>query len=53
MLISDGNDANDIIKYILNSKKKNYIELVGSKYKADIKSGRYSEEILNKIYYGN
>ena len=51
MLISDGNDANDILKYILNSKKKNYIEIVGSKYKADIKSGKYSEEILNKIKY--
>ena len=51
MLISDGNDASDIIKYILNSLKKDYIEIVGSKYKQDIKSGKYSEEILNKIKY--
>ena len=51
MLISEGNDASDIIKYVLKSMKKNYIELVGSKYKNDIKSGRYSEEILNKIKY--
>ena len=51
MLISEGNDASDIIKYLLNSMKKKYNELVGSKYKADIKSGRYSEEILNKIKY--
>ena len=51
MLISEGNDASDILKYVLNSLKKNYIELVGSKYKNDIKSGRYSEEILNKIKY--
>ena len=51
MLISDGNDASDIIKYILNSIKKEYIEIVGSKYKNDLKYGRYSEEILNKIKY--
>ena len=51
MLISEGNDASDIIKYVLKFIKKNYIELVGSKYKNDIKSGRYSEEILNKIKY--
>ena len=51
MLISEGNDASDILKYVLNSLNKNYIELVGSKYKSDIRSGRYSEEILNKIKY--
>ena len=51
MLISEGNDASDIVKYVLNSLNKNYIELVGSKYKNDIKSGQYSEEILNKIKY--
>ena len=51
MLISEGNDASDILKYVLTSINKNYIELVGSKYKSDIKSGIYSEEILNKIKY--
>ena len=51
MLVSEGNDGSDIVKYLLNSINKNYIELVGSKYKKDIKSGRYSEEILNKIKY--
>ncbi len=51
MLISDGNDAGEILKYLLANIKKKYIELVGSKYKSDIKSGRYSEEILNKIKY--
>ena len=51
MLISEGNDGSDIVKYLLNSIGKKYIELVGSKYKADIKKGRYSEEILNKIKY--
>ena len=62
MLISEGNDGNDIIKFLMESKnrqnegnrekkKYNYIELVGSKYKKDIKSGKYSEEILNKIKY--
>ena len=51
MLISEGNDGSDIIKYLLNSLNKRFIDLVGSKYKADIKSGRYSEEILNKIKY--
>ncbi len=51
MLISEGNDGNDIIKYLLDSLGKKYIELVGSKYKKDIKDGRYSEEILNKIKY--
>ena len=51
MLISEGNDSSDIIKYLLNSIKKNYIELVGSKYKSDTKSGSYTEEILNKIKY--
>ena len=38
ILIYDGNDGRDIIKYILKSLKKNYFELVGSKYKIDIKS---------------
>ena len=51
MLISEGNDGSDIIKYLLDTLGKKYIELVGSKYKKDIKSGRYSEEILNKIKY--
>ena len=51
MLVSDGNDASDIVKYILVTMKKVYIEMVGSKYKNDIKYGRYSEEILNKIKY--
>ena len=49
MLISEGNDGNDIEKYILNSINKNYIELVGSKFKLDLKTG--SEKILNKIKY--
>ena len=51
MIVSEGNDGSDIVKYLLNSINKNFIELVGSKYKKDIKSGRYSEEILNKIKY--
>jgi len=51
MLISEDNDGSDIIKYLLDSMKRKYIELIGSKYKADIKSGLYSEEILNKIKY--
>jgi len=51
MLISEGNDGSDIVKYLLNSLDKKFIELVGSKYKSDIKSGKYSEEILNKIKY--
>ena len=51
MLISEGNDGSDIVKYLLNSVNRKYIELVGSKYKNDIKYGRYSEEILNKIKY--
>ena len=51
MIISEGNDGSDIIKYLLESQGKKYIELVGSKYKKDIQSGRYSEEILNKIKY--
>ena len=51
MLICEDNDGSDIIKYLLNLIEKKYIELIGSKYKSDIKSGRYSEEILNKIKY--
>ena len=51
MLISEGNDGRDIVKYLLNSENKGYIELIGSKYKSDLISGRYSEEILNKIKY--
>jgi len=51
MIISEGNDGSDIMKYLLESLGKAYIELVGSKYKKDIQSGRYSEEILNKIKY--
>ena len=51
MLISDGNDGSDIVKFILYSLERKFIELVGSKYKADIRSGVYSEDILNKIKY--
>ena len=51
MLISDGNNGSDIVKYLLKKLKKKYIELVGSKYVQDTKSGKYSEEILNKIKY--
>jgi len=49
MLISEGSDSSDIMKYILESLGKKYIELVGTKYTKDL--GRYSEEILNKIKY--
>ena len=48
MLISDGNAASDIIKYLLNSMKKNYIELVGSKYKKDINQGDIVKKYLTK-----
>ena len=51
MLISEGSDARDIVKFVLNSGKKRFIELIGSKYKSDISSSKYSEEILNKIKY--
>ena len=62
MIISEGNDGSDIIKYFFESKNKenegitekkkyNYIELVGSKFKKDIKSDKYREKILNKIKY--
>ena len=51
MLISEGTDGSDIVKYILNKEKRNYIELVGSKFKGDTKTGKYSEEMLNKIKY--
>ena len=51
MLISEGNDSRDIVKYLLNSKNKRFLELIGSKYPNDINSGLYSEEILNKIKY--
>ena len=51
MLISDGNDAGEILKYLLTSINRKYIEIIGSKYKIDTKSGRYTEEILNKIKY--
>ena len=49
MLISEGNDASHITKYLLDSLGKRYIELIGTKYKKDL--GRYSEEVLNKIKY--
>ena len=51
MLISDGNDASEILKTFLKSSKKKYIELIGSKYKTDVNSGSYAEEVLNKIKY--
>ena len=51
MLISEGIDGLDIVKYLLNSEKKSYIELIGSVYKKDLRNVRYSEEILNKIKY--
>ena len=36
MLISEGIDGLDIVKYLLNSEKKSYIELIGSVYKKDL-----------------
>ena len=51
MLISDGNNGSDIVKYLLKKLNKKYIELVGSKYAYDKKSGKYTEEILNKVKY--
>ena len=51
MLIADGDNGSDIIKNLLISMNKRYIELVGSKFINDIKSGKYSEEILNKVKY--
>jgi hypothetical protein len=41
MLISDGNNGSDIVKYLLKNMNKQYIELVGSKYSYDKKSGIY------------
>ena len=51
MLISDGNNGSDIVKYLLKKLNKKYIELIGSKYTSDTKSGKYTEEILNKVKY--
>ena len=51
MLVSDGNNGSEIVQYLLKKLKKKYIELVGSKYTADLKSGKYTEEILNKVKY--
>ena len=51
MLISEENDGSDIAKYLIKKLNKNYIELIGSKYKRDLSSGRYIEEVLNKIKY--
>ena len=51
MRISEGNSASGIMKYLLKKIKRKHTELIGSKYKSDIKSGRYSEEILNKKKY--
>ena len=49
MLISEGNDGNDIVKYLIRLLNKNYIELIGSKYKKDKNSEIYIDKILNKI----
>ena len=51
MLISDGNNGSDIVKYLLKKLNKKYIELIGSKYTSDTKSGKYTVEILNKVKY--
>ena len=51
MLISDGNNGSEIVKFLLKKLNKKFIELVGSKYMADMKSGKYIEEILNKVKY--
>ena len=51
MLISEENDGIYMAKYIINSLFKKYIELVGSKFKLDLKSEKYSKEILNRIKY--
>ena len=49
MLISDGNDTNDIIKYILNVMEKEYIEIVGNINKIDIKYGNIVKKYLIKL----
>ena len=49
MLISEGNDISYIVKYLINSIGKTYIEIVGSKFENDLKTGKYNEEILYKI----
>ena len=38
MLVSDGNNGSEIVKYLLKKLNKKFIELVGSKYTADMKS---------------
>ena len=51
MLISEGSDGMDISKYLFKSEKRGYLEIIGSRYKSDLRSRRYTEEILNKIKY--
>ena len=48
LIIEEDNDW-EIIKDILDSFGKKYIELIGSKFKNDLKSGIYYEKILKKI----
>ena len=50
MLISEGNNGSDIVKYILDLLQKKYIELIGSKFK-ELKEEIYLEKIINKIKY--
>ena len=49
MLISETNIGDDIVKYLLKTLKKDYVEMIGSIYKKDKKSLRYIQQTLNKI----
>lgn len=48
MLISEGNNGSDIVKYILDLIPKKYIELTGSKFN-ELKKEVYLGKIINKI----
>ena len=55
LLVSKSSISPYLVSYILNSLKKNYIFLVGSNLKNDIKGaekgGGYSESLLNKVQF--
>ena len=51
MIISEKNQGNDIIKYLLNKMNKKYIEINQSKFTEDEKNEKYRQDILDNLKY--
>ena len=49
MIVSEGNQGNDIVKYFLEKTNIKYFELIPSQFYEDLKNEKYYEEVLDYI----